>query len=371
MRYRFWAVAAGFCVLAAPSAFAQKSTPDYGGWSASQHPSPVVPTPRGGPWPRVLPGKTVAPPAAAIDLWAPEEIELALARCTAVLKGVDAVIVHEPPLREGAECGTPAPVKLISVGRGQVTFVPPPTITCDLAANIAKWIDRDLQPLARKHLGAPIVRVDVMSSYSCRNAYGRAHGRISEHGKANAVDLASFVTTRGAGAPVLAEWGPTARQIAAEAAAAAKAAAGGHAVAKARVPAGSPPNIVTLQAGMALPGATAPADKAPTAAAMVPLDAPKGLAIGIPGITLDVSGRQEGSTFGLTTPPSRLGGPKPRTAAAEPLLAPGARTEFLRAAHRSACKVFHTVLGPEANNAHLNHFHLDMAERIKDTRICE
>ena len=367
MRYRFWAVAAGFCVLAAPGAFAQKSTPDYGGWTASQHPSSAAPASRGAQWPRVLPGKPATPLAAALDLWAPEEIELALARCTAVLKGVDAVVVHEPPLREGAECGAPAPVKLISVGRGQqVTFVPPPTITCDLAANLAKWVDRDLQPLARKHLGAPIVRIDVMSSYSCRNAYGRAHGRVSEHGKANAVDLASFVTTRGAGAPVLAEWGPTARQIAAEAAKA----TGDRAVAKARVPTGSKPNVVTLQAGMALPGAAAPVHKAPATAAIVPLDAPQGLAIVIPGITLDVSGKQEGSSFGLT-PPSRLGGPKPRTAAAEPLLAPGAKTEFLRAAHRSACKVFYTVLGPEANNAHLNHFHLDMAERIKDTRICE
>jgi hypothetical protein len=29
------------------------------------------------------------------------------------------------------------------------------------------------------------------------------------------------------------------------------------------------------------------------------------------------------------------------------------------------------VLGPEANYAHHNHFHLDMAERIKHTKICE
>ena len=45
--------------------------------------------------------------------------------------------------------------------------------------------------------------------------------------------------------------------------------------------------------------------------------------------------------------------------------------DFLRAAHRSACKIFGTVLGPEANNAHKNHFHVDMAERIKHTKICE
>ena len=70
--------------------------------------------------------------------------------------------------------------------------------------------------------------------------------------------------------------------------------------------------------------------------------------------------------------PSRLGGPKPPPAAAEPpVVAPDGKTDFLRAAHRSACKVFNTVLGPEANNAHLNHFHLDMAERVQHTKICD
>ena len=36
-----------------------------------------------------------------------------------------------------------------------------------------------------------------------------------------------------------------------------------------------------------------------------------------------------------------------------------------------ATMVFNTVLGPEANNAHLNHFHLDLAERVQHTKICE
>ena len=43
---------------------------------------------------------------------------------------------------------------------------------------------------------------------------------------------------------------------------------------------------------------------------------------------------------------------------------------FLRAAHSSACRRFGTVLGPEANEAHRNHFHLDMAER-KRSNYCE
>jgi hypothetical protein len=35
--------------------------------------------------------------------------------------------------------------------------------------------------------------------------------------------------------------------------------------------------------------------------------------------------------------------------------------EFLRRMHQSACKRFGTVLGPEYNAAHANHFHFDMA----------
>ncbi|WP_422396538.1 extensin family protein [Sphingomonas suaedae] len=34
--------------------------------------------------------------------------------------------------------------------------------------------------------------------------------------------------------------------------------------------------------------------------------------------------------------------------------------EFLRVVHRSACRRFKTVLGPEYNSAHANHFHFDM-----------
>ena len=38
------------------------------------------------------------------------------------------------------------------------------------------------------------------------------------------------------------------------------------------------------------------------------------------------------------------------------------RSQFLRDVHDGACKIFSTVLGPEANEAHKNHFHLDMAQ---------
>jgi hypothetical protein len=46
------------------------------------------------------------------------------------------------------------------------------------------------------------------------------------------------------------------------------------------------------------------------------------------------------------------------------------RAQFLRDIHDGACKIFGTVLGPEANAAHKNHFHLDMAKR-RHSAYCE
>lgn len=40
-----------------------------------------------------------------------------------------------------------------------------------------------------------------------------------------------------------------------------------------------------------------------------------------------------------------------------------ARSRFLRTAHDAACRDFGTVLGPDYNRAHRDHFHLDQADR--------
>jgi hypothetical protein len=43
---------------------------------------------------------------------------------------------------------------------------------------------------------------------------------------------------------------------------------------------------------------------------------------------------------------------------------------FLRAVHRGACGAFTTVLGPDYDRFHRDHFHLDLARR-KNGRVCK
>ena len=47
-----------------------------------------------------------------------------------------------------------------------------------------------------------------------------------------------------------------------------------------------------------------------------------------------------------------------------------AEAVFLRRLHRGACATFGTVLGPEANDAHRDHFHFDLAPRRR-AAFCE
>lgn len=319
--------------------------------------TPAVPTqsPSTNVPPGTAPAATAPVPPSG---WTEAEIKLAQTHCSAVLKGVDAVFVHEAPIKQG-ECGAPAVVLLSSIGKGpEITISPPVQLTCDMVAALHKWIKSDVQPQARAQLGSPVVKIETMSSYSCRTAYGRARGKLSEHGKANAIDIGGFTTAKTETVALLTGWGMTERETKALAAKAEAVRIAAEAAARAKQqptgqPGSTPPSIASGSIHSA-PGTS-----------------------GTPGVIIRVPGLSPSGTpnaFGLA--PDRLGGPKQAGVAADKTTAPvqpdadPRRSRFLRAIHASACKHFGTVLGPEANNAHKNHFHLDMAPRPR-SNFCE
>lgn len=326
--------------------------------------------------------------------WPAVDIELAKARCTQLLKGVEAVTLPEAPFRKG-DCGSAAPVRLISIGKSpEVSLSPPPIVSCDMVVALTKWIKDDVQPLARRHLGAEVIKMESMSDYSCRLAYGRIGNKLSEHGKANALDIRGFMTSKGQTAVVLTGWGPNRRDIAREIAATKAAAEKAEAI-KAAAEKAAAEHATAASASKDAPSAAIPR---------------KTLVEGLPKDTASSGLRPAAAskeTLGMA--PTHLGGPKdtdteaaakpeaekakardkskgkdkakkskePETVAAlpggvelperKPLDATG---KFLHAAHAAACKIFGTTLGPEANEAHRNHFHVDMAER-KHRKICD
>ena len=83
-------------------------------------------------------------------------------------------------------------------------------MTCPLAFAFTQWVQSDLQVPAVGEFGSAIVKVETMGTYSCRSIAGTE--RLSEHGSANAVDVAAFVLANGRRISVLNGWGGDERE---------------------------------------------------------------------------------------------------------------------------------------------------------------
>ena len=109
------------------------------------------------------------------------------------------------------ECGTPAPVRLISIGknpRGRLLAAGARHLRHGRRAAQVGEQGRAAAG-ARSTSTSKVVKIETMSDYSCRNAYGRVANKLSEHGKANALDIRGFVTRQGQEGHVLEDWGET------------------------------------------------------------------------------------------------------------------------------------------------------------------
>jgi hypothetical protein len=299
-------------------------------------PPPTAAPQPGKPLPITMIPPKPADPAVNANAWTKEEIDAAKVSCAAILKSVQAVTIAEAPVREGG-CGAPAPVRLVSIGKNpEVALSPPPLVTCELVAGLYQWMKNDIQPLSKKHFGAPVIKIETMSDYSCRMAYGRKGNKLSEHGKANALDIRGFITARGETAYVLEQWGKTDRDRKAE-----------LAVLAAQKEAAAKATSAAANAG----SKTAVDQQTANAVAVSQASLAGGLKPGKPEMRQRDTGQKAAEAIVPEAPMSK-------------------KTQFLHDAHDTACRVFGTSLGPESNEAHRNHFHVDMAER-KRTKICE
>lgn len=72
-------------------------------------------------------------------------------------------------------------------------------VKCGVARNLALWVQTAVQPAAREMFDSPVVRIDSMGGYACRNVVGNAaaSGNRSEHATGNAIDIAGFVLANG------------------------------------------------------------------------------------------------------------------------------------------------------------------------------
>jgi hypothetical protein len=96
-----------------------------------------------------------------------------------------------PPITGPGECLANDVVALDSVSlpdKHRIVLSPPATLRCPMAEMIALWLRDDVAP-AIAALGTSLRGVETLDSFVCRGRNGATGGKISEHGRANALDV--------------------------------------------------------------------------------------------------------------------------------------------------------------------------------------
>jgi hypothetical protein len=110
-----------------------------------------------------------------------------------------AVAPSVPALIGPGECNVEDVVRLEAVwlaDRTRVAVTPPATLRCSFAEAIVQWVREDLAPAARA-FGGPLKSIDNFAAYDCRGRNRIIGARLSEHGKANALDVRSVKLASG------------------------------------------------------------------------------------------------------------------------------------------------------------------------------
>ncbi|MGW8137366.1 extensin family protein [Sphingomonas zeae] len=127
------------------------------------------------------------------------------AQCEADLRreGVDYRRLPDKDLGPG--CGLYGAVQLTDIG---VPVTGVTAMRCGNARAFAGWVRNAVAPAAWQILGSPLVKVEGMGTYACRNIVGSARigDRRSGHALANAVDIGGFVLKDGRRITLLGDW---------------------------------------------------------------------------------------------------------------------------------------------------------------------
>lgn len=139
----------------------------------------------------------ITSPAASLPQKVPPPLPAAT-ECDAALATI-AVVQPLGPLSAPGGCGAADAVLLESIilpDGVKVVVAPPATLRCTMATEVAHWVREDVAPAAAK-LGSPLRGLENLDSYECRGRDRVAGAKLSEHGRANALDVRAFKLANG------------------------------------------------------------------------------------------------------------------------------------------------------------------------------
>ncbi|MBU6207610.1 MAG: extensin family protein [Alphaproteobacteria bacterium] len=130
-----------------------------------------------------------------------------LAQCEGALTHSGAVYDVLPDQQFSPSCSALGAVQMDDVAPG-IPITNTKALTCEAALPLAQWFSGSVQPAAQRWFGEPVVKLESMGTYACRHIIGNAaySYKISEHARANAVDIGAFILASGRRVSILNGW---------------------------------------------------------------------------------------------------------------------------------------------------------------------
>jgi hypothetical protein len=125
--------------------------------------------------------------------------EKQLSACRIALTEEIAVAPSIPDIHGPGACGGEDLVRLEAIvlpDKRKVAVNPAAILRCTMASAIANWVRTDMVPLAAS-LGSTITDLDNFDSFECRGRNRIVGAMLSEHGKANALDVRALKLANG------------------------------------------------------------------------------------------------------------------------------------------------------------------------------
>ena len=119
--------------------------------------------------------------------------------CRLALTEAIAIAPSIPDIKGAGGCGGEDLVRLEAVvlpDKRRVSVKPAAILRCAMASAISDWIRTDMAPLAAS-LGTTISELDNFDSFECRGRNRVVGARLSEHGRANALDIRAIKLANG------------------------------------------------------------------------------------------------------------------------------------------------------------------------------
>ena len=114
--------------------------------------------------------------------------------CRLALTDEVAIAPSIPDIKGAGGCGGEDLVRLEAIvlpDKRRVSVKPAAILRCTMASAIAGWIRSDIAPLAER-LGSTVTDLDNFDSFECRGRNRIVGAKLSEHGRANALDVRAF-----------------------------------------------------------------------------------------------------------------------------------------------------------------------------------